>query len=255
MLLLQICSLDGSQAMVHHETTSGILNPMHEIGEIVAQSSPDCSLIVDSMSAFGAHPVDMRRSHVAYLVSSSNKTIEGVPGFAFVLCNRQKLLAEGGSARSVSLDLLAQWTELQASGQFRFTPPTHTLLAFRQALIEHRKEGGSARRLARYQANEATLVEGLKQLGFETYVDAAQAGSIISTFVCPDDPKFDFDDFYADLYRQGFVIYPGKLTGTPCFRIGTIGQLYPRDMEELVDAIRGVLTARGIRLPVTQLPC
>jgi len=235
--------------VVHHETTSGILNPMHEIGAAVARAAPAASYIVDSMSAFGAYEVDMRTSNVSYMVSSANKNIEGVPGFGFAICHRDKLLSEGAAARTVSLDLLAQWRGLEASGQFRFTPPTHSMLAFLQALREHREEGGSVARLARYEANAATLIEGLQALGLRMYVDRAKAGCIISTFLCPDDERFDFERFYASLASRGLVIYPGKLTEVDCFRIGSIGRLQPEDMAELVEAIREILIESGIKLP------
>lgn len=236
-------------AIIHHETTSGILNPMHEIGEAIHRVAPATSYIVDSMSAFGAYEVDMEASHVDYMVSSANKNIEGVPGFAFAICRRDKLLAEAGAARTVSLDLLAQWRGLEGNGQFRFTPPTHTLLAFRQALREHRAEGGSAGRLARYEANATALISGLQALGLRLYVERHKAGCIISTFLYPDDPNFDFEQLYLDLAERGMIIYPGKLTEVDCFRVGSIGQLYRDDMEGVVTAIREILTKCGVELP------
>ena len=236
-------------AVIHHETTSGILNPMHEIGEAIQRVAPGTSYIVDSMSAFGAYEVDMGASHITYMVSSANKNIEGVPGFAFAICRRDRLLAEAGSARTISLDLLAQWHGLEGNGQFRFTPPTHALLAFRQALHEHRIEGGSAARLARYEANAAALKSGMLALGLSMYVEREKAGCIISTFLYPDDPKFDFDALYAALVDRGLVIYPGKLTEVDCFRVGSIGRLFPDDMDEVVTAIRDILIAQGVKLP------
>jgi len=239
--------------IVHHETTSGILNPMHEVGMAVKRAAPQAAYIVDSMSAFGAYEVDMVRSNVSYMVSSANKLIEGVPGFAFAICNRERLLAEGGAARTVALDVLEQWRGLEGNGQFRFTPPTHALLAFRQALSEHAEEGGPAGRLARYEANAKVLIDGLAELGFTPYLSPALMGAVISTFEYPDDPLFDFETFYLDLAARGLVIYPGKLTETECFRIGSIGRLYPSDMRDLVDAVGEVLRARGVTVPVTQL--
>jgi len=236
-------------AVIHHETTSGVLNPMHEIGEVIHRAAPNTSYIVDSMSAFGCYEVDMAASHVSYMVSSANKNIEGVPGFAFAICRRDELLSQGGAARTVSLDLLAQWRGLEGNGQFRFTPPTHVLLAFRQALREHSAEGGSAARLARYEANAAALIEGLEALGLRMYVEREKAGCIISTFLYPDDPKFDFEILYSELAARGLIIYPGKLTEVNCFRIGSIGRLYPEDMMEVVVAIHDIFIGLGVQLP------
>ncbi len=185
-------------------------------------------------------------------MSSSNKCIEGVPGFSFALCHGATLAATAGNARSLSLDLHAQWAGLQGNGQFRFTPPTHALLAFRQALREHAAEGGATGRLARYAANHAALVQGMAALGFRPYVADSAAGCIITTFLVPQHPRFNFGATYEGLARRGFVIYPGKTTAADSFRIGSIGQLFESDMRGVVGALREVLLEQGVSLPVTQ---
>jgi len=238
--------------LIHHETTAGSLNPIPEIGQAIREHDPQISFIVDSMSGFGAYGVDLEAANVAYLVSSANKNIEGVPGFAFALCRRERLEVEGLNARSLSLDLLSQWQGLENNGQFRFTPPCHALLAFRQALAEHEAEGGMPGRLARYDANFQVLKSGLGELGFAPYLSDDIQGSIITTFLFPDDTNFDFDRFYKELSGRGMVIYPGKLTKARCFRLGTIGRLYPSDVQNLVSSIKEVLVDMGVSLPVTQ---
>lgn len=238
-------------AMIHHETTTGLLNPIEAVGALLEERHPAASFVVDSMSGFGAYDVAPSQHNIDYLVSSANKNIEGVPGFGFAICRRAALEAQGGAARSLALDLLAQWRGLESSGQFRFTPPTHAMLAFRQALAEHKAEGGPAGRLARYSANASIIVAGLAKLGFVPYLDPAVQSCIITTFACPDDPNFDFATFYEDLAARGLIIYPGKLTAVDCFRIGSIGALHPPDMADLVCAIEEVLVARGVALPVT----
>jgi 2-aminoethylphosphonate-pyruvate transaminase len=238
-------------AVVHHETTAGVLNDIDAIGAAVRAHAPSAAYVVDAMSSFGAYDVDLAASGVHYLVSSANKLIEGVPGFAFALCDRARLEAEGGHARSLALDLRAQWRGLEANGQFRFTPPTHALLAFRQALQEHADEGGVGARRARYEANCAVLTAGMAELGFAPYVADAHRGAIISTFLFPDDARFDFARFYAALADRGFVIYPGKLTEADCFRIGSIGRLFPSDMRNLLAAVRDALAEMGVATPVS----
>eukprot|EP00656_Telonema_subtile_P029241 TRINITY_DN32402_c0_g1_i1.p1 TRINITY_DN32402_c0_g1~~TRINITY_DN32402_c0_g1_i1.p1 ORF type:complete len:446 (+),score=139.77 TRINITY_DN32402_c0_g1_i1:129-1466(+) len=238
--------------VIHHETTAGSLNPVEAIGQAIREHDPEISFFVDSMSGFGAYGVDLEAANVSYLVSSANKNIEGVPGFAFALCRKHKLEAEGVHARSLSLDLLAQWSGLENNGQFRFTPPCHALLAFRQALAEHEAEGGMPGRLARYDANFKVLKSGLAELGFHPYLADDVQGSIITTFLFPDDDNFDFDKFYKGLSAQGLVIYPGKLTKAQCFRLGTIGRLYPQDVQTLVLNIKQLLGEMGVALPVTQ---
>merc|ERR1712232_952482 len=182
--------------VIHHETTAGTLNPIHEIGVAIRDFDPAISFVVDSMSAFGAYPVNMQASNVHYLVSSANKNIEGVPGFGFALCHRERLEKEGVHARSLSLDLLAQLKAMDGNGQFRFTPPTHSLLAFQQALEEMQAEGGTSARLARYTANFQTLKQGMAEMGFHPYVPEDIQGVIITTFAYPDDPNFDFPKVY-----------------------------------------------------------
>ena len=224
---------------VHCETTSGIINPIEKIGQIVSKHGR--SYFVDSMSAFGAVPLDFAAAHIDFLVSSANKCIEGVPGFGFCICRRDALLATRGWSRTLSLDLLGQWEGLEKNGQFRFTPPTHTILAFRQALRELEQEGGVAGRAARYEENYRTLLAGMRRLGFNEYVDPEIQGYIITSFRYPEDPNFQFEKFYDLLNESGFVIYPGKVSDADCFRIGNIGRIDKSDVEALLEAISNVL--------------
>jgi 2-aminoethylphosphonate-pyruvate transaminase len=231
-------------AIVHCETTTGIFNPVDEIGAVVGRHGK--TYIVDSMSAFGAVPLDMRACGADYIISSANKCIEGVPGFSFVICRREALLGTEGWARTLSLDLLAQWRGLEANGQFRFTPPTHAILAFARALEELEAEGGAEGRANRYKSNHATICEGMRQMGFTEYLAPQDQGYIITSFRYPKDPSFDFEAFYARLNAKGFVIYPGKVSDADCFRIGHIGRLFPSDMQMLLAAIREVVADMGI---------
>lgn len=231
-------------AMVHSETTTGLVNPIEEVGRVVRAAKR--SFIVDAMSSFGAIPIDLERCAIDYIVSSANKCIEGVPGFSFVIARREPLLASEGSARSLSLDLHAQWRGLEKDGQFRFTPPTHALLAFHQALRELADEGGVAARGARYRACQKTLADGMKALGFAAYLRPELQGPIITTFRYPGHAKFSFEAFYEGLSDRGFAIYPGKLTNADCFRIGSIGRIFESDVLNLLAAVRDVLAKMGV---------
>lgn len=225
--------------VIHCETTSGIVNPVAEIGQEVQRRGR--VLMVDAMSSFGALPLDMRRDGIDVMVSSSNKCIEGIPGFSYVIVRKPLLEACGGQSHSVVLDLYEQWKGLETSGQFRFTPPTHALVAFRQALRELDEEGGPPARLARYRRNAATLLDGLKQMGLVPLLNDNERGPIIQTILQPKDLNFDFETFYKGLRARGFAIYPGKLTRKPSFRVGTIGQLDEAVMKDVVTAIKDVL--------------
>ncbi len=233
-------------AVVHCETTTGIINPVEEIGAIVNKFGKRC--FVDAMSSFGAVPLNLAGSHIDYMVSSANKCIEGVPGFSFIIARREALLDTAGYARSVSLDLLAQLKGLEANGQFRFTPPTHALLAFAQALAELNAEGGVAGRGARYKRNYDTLVAGMRKMGFKEYLAPEDQGYIITSFRYPTHPNFDFNQFYERLNVRDFVIYPGKVSNADCFRIGNIGRIFEADVRSLLAAIWETLAEMEIEL-------
>ena len=233
-------------AVVHCETSTGIINPVGEIGAVVRRHGR--CYIVDAMSSFGGIPLNVSKCAIDYLISSANKCIEGVPGFSFILARREALLSTAGFARSLSLDLLAQWKGLENNGQFRFTPPTHTLLAFHQALKELEEEGGVEKRAARYRSNCEILLRGMRELGFEEYLRPELQGYIITSFRYPRHPQFKFETFYERLNEKGYVIYPGKTSKADCFRIGNIGHIFPDDIRELLIAVRQTLNEMGVEL-------
>ncbi len=225
--------------VAHCETTTGIMNPLKAIGEVVAAA--DKVFFVDAMSCFGAVETNLAGCHVDYLVSSANKCIEGVPGFSFIIAKLDTLKKTAGWARSLTMDLLAQYEGLEKNGQFRFTPPTSSLLAFHQALLELEAEGGAAGRGKRYRENFRVLIEGMTEMHFRPYLKPEHMGYIITTFHYPDDANFDFEKFYRRLSDRGFVIYPGKLTQAACFRIGNIGRISPDDVRALLGAIKDTM--------------
>lgn len=231
--------------LIHCETTSGIVNPLSELAHAV--KSRDRIFMVDAMSSFGALDLDMARDKIDVMVSSSNKCIEGIPGFSYVLVKKDLLEASEGQSHSVVLDLFEQWKGLEVNGQFRFTPPTHALVAFRQALRELESEGGVAARHARYQRNKDVLVKGLVAMGITPLLGDNESGPIIQTFLCPRDVNFRFEVFYEALRAKGFAIYPGKLTKRDSFRIGTIGQLNDEVMARVVDAIGQVFKNMNVK--------
>ncbi len=226
-------------AMVHCETTTGILNPVQAVGQLARSHRK--LFIVDAMSSFGAIPIDFKHCGIDFLISSPNKCLESVPGFCFILCQRQTLLACQDQSRSLSLDLVDQLKGFDRTGQFRYTPPTHAILGLDQALKEFEAEGGVAARGARYRANHDVLCAGLAELGLRPYLDAGVQSYIITAFPFPADSNFSFDNFYRSLSERGFIIYPGKLTQVNTFRIGTIGRIFPTDIQQLVYAIRATL--------------
>jgi 2-aminoethylphosphonate-pyruvate transaminase len=231
--------------VVQCETTSGILNPVAKIGEIVARHSR--RLLVDAMSAFGALPLDAKTVQFDAVAASSNKCIEGVPGLGFVICRKTALEGTKSNATTLVLDLHDQWANFGKTGQYRFTPPIHVIVAFHQALEEFDAEGGVAGRGGRYAENCRILIDGMRALGFEPLLPEALQAPIIVTFRMPADKNFVFQTFYDKLKDRGYVIYPGKLTVADSFRIGCIGRLYPEHMRGALAAIRDILGEMGVR--------
>jgi 2-aminoethylphosphonate-pyruvate transaminase len=231
-------------AVVHCETTSGILNPLEAVAEVTARHGR--GLLIDAMSAFGAVSLDGRAVPFDAVVASSNKCLEGVPGMGFCIARKEALEQAKGNSPSLCLDLYDQWVSMERNGQWRFTPPTHCILAFDRALEEFEAEGGVAGRGARYAGNCRILVEGMRALGFRTLLPDALQAPIIVTFHKPVDPRFDFEAFYDRLRRSGYVIYPGKLTVADSFRIGCIGRMGAEEMQGALAAIRGTLGEMGV---------
>ncbi len=229
---------------IHCETSSGILNPLQEISD--ATQAAGRKLLVDSMSAFGAVPLEPHVIPFQAMVSSANKCIEGVPGFGFVIAETDAIKAAEGNSHSLSLDVYAQWDAMEKTGQWRFTPPTHVVASFIEALRAHEAEGGVAARGARYLENRKTLVKGMRALGFVTLLDDEWLSPIITTFFCPDHPRFAFPDFYNRMKARGFILYPGKLTAAESFRIGHIGQVDAHVMQAVVDTAAEVLRDMGV---------
>jgi 2-aminoethylphosphonate-pyruvate transaminase len=231
--------------VVYCETTSGILNPVADIARVVAEHKR--SLIIDAMSAFGALPLDARMIPFDAMMASSNKCLEGVPGMGFSIIRKSALEKCKGNAHALSLDLYDQWQAMEGNGQWRFTPPTHVIVAFDKAIEQFEAEGGVGGRHRRYAGNCKILIDGMRAMGFETLLPDALQAPIIVTFKMPADPAFDFKVFYDALARRGFVIYPGKLTVAPSFRIGCIGHIGAEVMKGALDAVRDAIGEMGVK--------
>jgi 2-aminoethylphosphonate-pyruvate transaminase len=223
--------------VVHNETTTGMMNPLSEIAKIV--KSHEKIFMVDSMSAFGGVPLDVAELDIDFIVSSANKCIQGVPGFGFVIGKINEMEKIKENARSLSMDLYDQWQGHEnGNGKWRYTSPTHVTRAFFQAMKELDEEGGVLARYQRYTENQRRLVEGMKRLGFKCVLPGKHHSPIITGFFNPESDKYDFMRFYTQLKEKGFVIYPGKVTGIDSFRIGTIGHVFPEDIDRLIIAIK-----------------
>ncbi|SFB38915.1 2-aminoethylphosphonate--pyruvate transaminase [Collimonas sp. OK607] len=230
--------------LIHCETSTGILNPLREIAEVIA--SHKRSLIIDAMSSFGALAVDAATVPFDALIAASGKCIEGPPGMGFVVARKSVLEKAAGNSTSLSLDLYDQWTYMEKTTQWRFTPPTHIVAAFHQALLQFVAEGGQPARLARYQENYEALMKGMQELGLKSFLDPKTQAPIIVTIHAPDSAKYEFKRFYNQVRDKGFVLYPGKLTQAETFRVGCIGAIGAEEMRQAVHAIADALREMGI---------
>ena len=231
-------------AQVHCETGTGILNPLPEISAAVARQGR--RLIVDAMSTFGAIEIDARHMPFDALIAASGKCLEGVPGMGFVIANRTALEHSVGNCHSLALDLYDQWTYMQKTTQWRFTPPTHVVVALHAALAQYQAEGGLAARAVRYAGNAQALIDGMGKLGLRSFLRPEVQAPIILTFHAPDDAHYDFKTFYERVRAKGFILYPGKLTQVETFRVGCIGALDRNDMRKVVDAVAATLNEMGV---------
>ncbi|PVY70445.1 MULTISPECIES: 2-aminoethylphosphonate--pyruvate transaminase [Cupriavidus] len=231
-------------AQVHCETGAGVLNPLQDIALLCQRLGK--GLIVDAMSSFGALEIDARTMPFDALVAATGKCIEGVPGMGFVLVKKDVLEASQGNSHSLALDLYDQYVYMQKTTQWRFTPPTHVVAAFRAALDQFLEEGGQPVRGARYRRNCDTLVQGMAALGFRAFLPAAVQAPIIVTFHAPADARYDFKTFYGKVRERGYILYPGKLTQVETFRVGCIGAIDDNEMRNVVTAIGEVLREMGI---------
>ena len=231
--------------LIHCETGAGVLNPLQEIATVCERHGK--GLIVDAMSSFGALDIDCRNTRFDALIAASGKCLEGVPGMGFVVIRKAILDQCAGNSQSLAMDLHDQYVYMEKTTQWRFTPPTHVVVALHEAIAQFDAEGGRPARLARYTRNCETLVRGMAALGFKPFLDPAVQAPIIVTFHAPADPKYDFKTFYAAARQRGFVLYPGKLTTVETFRVGCIGAIGPDEIEQAVHAVALTLQDMGIR--------
>ncbi|KRW99822.1 Pyridoxal phosphate-dependent transferase [Pseudocohnilembus persalinus] len=235
---------------IHSETTSGVINDVKKLGRMIKEHNSQIQFIVDAMSSFGVYQLDLKEDKIDYVVASSNKNLQGVPGFGFVLARNEVFTQTKGNSRSLSLDLFDQWQAMEKTGQFRFTPPTHVIRAFKEALDEYLEEGGCQKRFERYSKNQRFLTEEFSKLGFKTYLDKSIQGCIITTFLVPKDKNFNFKDLYSYLAERNIVLYPGKTTQIETFRIGSIGDHHAEDYSYLIKFTKEYLEINNIQIPV-----
>jgi 2-aminoethylphosphonate aminotransferase len=231
-------------AFIHHETTVGILNPIRDIS-ILAQKY-HVELIVDAMSSFAGMMIDVENDNIHYLVSSSNKCIQGMAGISFVIANKESLMkTKEIKARNFYFNLLENHLYLEKNKQFLFTPPVQTLYALRQAITEYFEEGPE-NRFARYAAMYEIMKEKVLALGFEFLIDEKYHAKLLTAIMDPKHPAYSFNEMHDYLFERGYTIYPGKVGNKNTFRLSNIGAIYPQDIKNFLIVFEEYLRVKKI---------
>ena len=231
-------------AIVHHETTTGMLNPIEACTSLAHQYGVE--IIVDAVSSYAGLPINIDELELDYLISSANKCIQGMAGLSFVICRRQSLLQSGQvQPRSYYLNLYEQYCSLEAKHQTRFTPPVQVFYALDQALTEYFEETERSR-YRRYMDSNDELVNGLRQLGFRFLLPADQRSRLLTAVIEPTHPAYSYDQMHDYLYERGFTIYPGKGAKERTFRLANIGQIDQDDIDAFLDVLKQHLVGTGM---------
>jgi len=228
-------------AVIHHETTTGILNDIKSIGKICEKYKID--MIVDAMSSFAGIPINMEEMNIKYLASSSNKCIQGMAGVSFVIANKKSLeKIKNIKPRNLYLNIYKQYSYFKENYQMRFTPPVQILYALKQAIIEA-KEETIENRYERYKECCKILWEGLNKLNLKKIVNEKASSMLLTSIVEPQIKGYCFDDLHDYLYNKGFTIYPGKVSSENTFRVANIGQIYPENMNKFIEILEEYFTS------------
>jgi 2-aminoethylphosphonate aminotransferase len=230
-------------AFIHHETTVGILNPLKEICSL--SHKYNLENIVDAMSSFAGMDIDVERDEVDYLVSSSNKCIQGMAGISFVIARLENLKKTKEIKRNFYFNLLANYEYLNKNKQFLFTPPVQTLYALRQAINEYFAEGAE-NRFARYASMYEIMKKKVKELGFEFLVEEKHHAKLLTAILDPKSPNYSFNGMHDFLIERGFTIYPGKVGNVNTFRLSNIGAIYPDDIKSFLKSFEEYLKINKI---------
>jgi len=227
-------------AVIHHETTTGILNDIKAIGRICEKYEID--MIVDAMSSFAGIPINMDEMNIKYLASSSNKCIQGMAGISFVIANKESLEKTMNiKPRNLYLNLYKQYLYFIDNYQMRFTPPVQVLYALQQAIMET-KEETIEDRYERYKECCKILWKGLDKLKLKKLVNEKASSMLLTSIIEPKIEGYCFDDLHDYLYNKGFTIYPGKVSSEKTFRIANIGQIYPENMNKFIEILEEYFT-------------
>jgi 2-aminoethylphosphonate-pyruvate transaminase len=236
-------------ATVHHETGTGVLNPVREIGKIAHANG--CVFIVDTISTYGLIPFDIEKENIDFCMSSAQKGLCGMTGVSWTVGNIEEIeKSKDYPKRSYYCNLYMQYDFFNRVGEMHFTPPVQTVYALRQAIKEYREEGEQARYQRITQCSDA-IHKGLEEIGLDTVIDREIQGHLVVTVKAPEDDKFDFFKLHDYCYERGFTIYPGKMFGLETFRLCNLGLITHTDIEDFFVVAKEAFREMGYTIPLT----
>ena len=236
-------------ATVHHETGTGVLNPVREIGKIAHANG--CVFIVDTISTYGLIPFDIEEENIDFCMSSAQKGLCGMTGVSWTVGKIEEIeKSKDYPKRSYYCNLFMQYDFFNRVGEMHFTPPVQTVYALRQAIKEYRDEGEQARYQRITQCSEA-IHKGLEEIGLDTVIDREIEGHLVVTVKAPEDDKFDFFKLHDYCYERGFTIYPGKMFGLETFRLCNLGLITHTDVEDFFVVAKEAFREMGYTIPLT----
>ena len=232
----------------HHETGTGVLNPIREIGALAHKYN--AIFISDTTSSLGMVPVDMVKDNIDFCMASAQKGLMAMAGLSFIIGKTDIIKASKDyPTRSYYCNLYLQYEYFEKTGEMHFTPPVQTVYAAIQALKEYFAEGEQAK-FARHHAVYEAIHKGLAELGFETVIDPKIESGLVVSVKYPNDPNWDFDKVHDYCYERGFTIYPGKISTTDTFRLCSLGTIVPKDIEDFMVVLREALIETGVKIPL-----
>ncbi len=235
-------------ATVHHETGTGILNPVKEIGKLAHDNG--CIFVADTISSYGLIPINIEEMNIDFLMSSAQKGLAAMTGVSWVVGNRREIVkSKDYPKRSYYCNLYMQYDFFERVGEMHFTPPVQTIYALQQGIKEYWEEGEQAR-YERLMKCNAAIYKGMEEIGLKSVIDRKIQGGLVVTIKAPEDPRFDFYKLHDYCYERGFTIYPGKMFGLQTFRLCNLGVITEKDIADFFVVAKEAFRNMGFSLPI-----
>ncbi len=238
--------------ITHHETGTGLLNPIREIGALAHRYG--ALFITDTTSSYAMRPIDLKRDHIDFCMASAQKGIMGMTGLSFIIGKTAAIEASAHyPTRSYYCNLYMQYQYFKEHGEMHFTPPVQVIYAARQALKEYFAEGEEAKWERHLRVFHA-LYDGLTRLGFRIFLPKELSSGLVVAALYPRDENWNFEKVHNFCYERGFTIYPGKVEKRGMFRLCALGAIDEADIGAFFKVFEEALRTYHIAIPVKYEP-